>query len=545
MYHIDLTGFMMPKLGLKCFLGSFLLSLAAVFVATKAYLVMSLNEQATEEQEVATVESRDIELFASNEDNDPLYDKFNRLKGTVSSGEISDTEESDVSAAKTSDIPLYSPEIESQETDEEAFIVADTNTVEEEQFSDDDAFIVAETDSAAPESLSVSESSADEEDTEELQIADAAQAPVFAIPLVHNFDTNTVDIAVSHESDESQIAMSSSSVAVGNLGLKNQAPVAKTSSSIGNAQDISADDLGSPWEVAKTSNSHTSKNSLNLLDENDQADTHTAKSGQETQVAYKMQKNLLIPIPEEIMNEKNLTPQLSSSAENKKLEDELRAKKTLPALNQPNSDSSDLQTDNRAKKSSGHISVDDDIPDLTSPTKSSTEEEQSSKSLSDSIAAWFSSSKPKTSQDNIRAVDKPSSSDSQSRSNIDQSNSIFNKLLGAKKNNVTPTELKLSFQPNRAEISGQTLEWLHAFADNAVKYENVVVEIRIDKAAPYELQQKRLRLLYRILANNNVDYNKINIIFTNREPNSFIIRNVRYATEEEQAKNVKTYNPWY
>ena len=543
----------MPKLGLKCFFGSFLLSLAAVFVATKAYLVMSLNEQASEEQDVATIESKDIELFASNEENDPLYDKFNRLKHSDSSQEISGTEETDISATKTSDTPLYSPEIESQETDEEAFIVADTSIVEEEQLSDDDAFIVAETDSVASEAFIASESSANEEDTAELQIADASQAPIFAIPLVHNFDTNASNVAVSHESDESQIAMSSSSVAVGNLGLKKQAPVAKTASSIGNAQDISADDSASPWEVAKTSNSHASKNSLNSYTEDyqsnegasDQPQTNANKSGQEKQIAYKMQKNLLIPIPEEIMNDKNLTPQLSSSAENKKLEEELRAKKTLPAINQPNSDSADLQADDRSKPSSGHISVDDDIPDLTSPTKNSSEEEQSSKSLSDSIAAWFSSSKPKTSQDNIKAVDKPSSSDSQSRSNIDQSNSIFNKLLGAKKNNVTPTELKLSFQPNRAEISGQTLEWLHAFADNAVKYENVVVEIRIDKAAPYELQQKRLRLLYRILANNNVDYNKINIIFTNREPNSFIIRNVRYATEEEKVKNVKTYNPWY
>ena len=91
----------------------------------------------------------------------------------------------------------------------------------------------------------------------------------------------------------------------------------------------------------------------------------------------------------------------------------------------------------------------------------------------------------------------------------------------------------MAFQPNRAEISGQTLEWLHAFAENVVKYENVIIEIRISNTAPTILQQKRLKLLYRILANNGVDYEKINIIFTDREPNSFIIRNVRYATEEE------------
>ena len=55
-----------------------------------------------------------------------------------------------------------------------------------------------------------------------------------------------------------------------------------------------------------------------------------------------------------------------------------------------------------------------------------------------------------------------------------------------------------------------------------------------------------LNLLYSILVNNGVDYNKINIIFTDREPNSFIIRNVRYASEEDAINaHKKAYNPWY
>ena len=76
--------------------------------------------------------------------------------------------------------------------------------------------------------------------------------------------------------------------------------------------------------------------------------------------------------------------------------------------------------------------------------------------------------------------------------------------------------------------------------------EDVFIEIRIDKSAPYALQEKRLKLLYKILAGNGVDYHKINIIFTDREPNSFIIRNVRYASEEEKVKAMKRAdNPWY
>ena len=58
--------------------------------------------------------------------------------------------------------------------------------------------------------------------------------------------------------------------------------------------------------------------------------------------------------------------------------------------------------------------------------------------------------------------------------------------------------------------------------------------------------QKRLNLLYTIFANNGVNYDKINIIFTARDPNSFIIRNVKYAVENNAAKAAeKTKGPWY
>ncbi|MBO6281665.1 MAG: hypothetical protein J6N49_03935 [Alphaproteobacteria bacterium] len=538
----------MPKYGLKCFLGSFLLSLAAVFVATKAYLVMSLKDKAAEEIANTDIETKNIELFASNEDTDPLYEKFNNLQHS-SAAERRDTKMSsnaldlDEIAA---DAPLSEP-VEEDLADENNLIVADDDSdikdIIPSEEEDDDMLIVAAnevtTDEPTPETNATSET------TDELVIADASTAPVFSIPLIHNYDTGTADVSVSNEADNSQIALSSHNVAVGNLGTQNRAAVTDTAVSIGNSKTVAISDADSPWDVAETANKHAGKNSLGAYTKNTEASGQSNQnSSGEKHVAYKMQKNLLIPIPDEIMNDKNLTPQFSTSAENKKLEDELRAKKTLPALDSHGDEDfspSATNEDNSAVSTeTAPVSVDKDAPELLD-TSDSSEESQSSRSLSESIAAWFSSSKPKSSDDNIKAPDKSSSS---SRSNGDQSNSIFNKLLGAKKSNVTPTELKLSFQPNRAEISGQTLEWIHAFADNAVKYENVVVEIRINKSAPYELQQKRLRLLYRILANNGVEFNKINIIFTEREPNSFIIRNVRYATEEEKAKNVKTYNPW-
>ena len=518
----------MPKFGLKCFVGSFLLSLAAVFAATKAYLVMSAADYKQTDTIVNEVKPRNIELFASNEENDAIYEKFKQLEKADTENKVSDQKEENTKdvSADTSD---------KTETNEENLLIADDDAFEDTIVSAETQDVSEETVIAENDEPETETSSESTTENEELQIADASEAPVFTIPLMHNFSPeDTQNVAVSSEASDSQVAFAPGSVALNNLGLKKQAAVTDETQSVGHAESDKNFDLDDPWDVAETGNKHANKNSLNAHADN--ANAEQPQPAQETKTAYKMQKNLLIPIPEDIANDRNLTPQFSSSEENKKLEEELRANKTLPSIDNSKDNNADGQSEN-------DILSGEDIPDLDGRAVSD-EDETVSKSLSDSIAEWFSNTKPKTSADDIKSKDKQSNA-SDALSNSDQSNSIFSKLLGAGKKNVTPTELKLSFQPNRAEISGQTLDWIKAFADNAVKYENVVVEIRIAKSAPYELQQKRLRLLYRILANNGVEYSKVNMLFTDREPNSFIIRNVRYATEEEKAKNVKTYNPWY
>lgn len=57
-----------------------------------------------------------------------------------------------------------------------------------------------------------------------------------------------------------------------------------------------------------------------------------AEDGKEVQVA-EMVKNILIPIPEDIMNDKNLTPQLVSPKKNKKQENEETAAESDTAEN--------------------------------------------------------------------------------------------------------------------------------------------------------------------------------------------------------------------
>ncbi|MBR5598889.1 MAG: hypothetical protein IKW39_02485, partial [Alphaproteobacteria bacterium] len=88
---------------------------------------------------------------------------------------------------------------------------------------------------------------------------------------------------------------------------------------------------------------------------------------------------------------------------------------------------------------------------------------------------------------------------------------------------ITPSELKLSFNNDRAEISGQTLRWIKAFSEKTNE-ESSFIQVMLDATASAELQRKRLNLLYTIFINNNVDLNKVDTVFSNVEPNTFIIR---------------------
>ncbi len=526
----------MPKLGLKCFLGSFLLSLVAVFAVTKAYFILSLDENSQREEYVDNLPTKNIELFAANEENDPLYDKFKSLDQHKELP-LAETEEQSLSLNSddtASEGVLYQPDASDN--------ISDTQEASAE-------IRISENEDLYVEDASVLEVADTKEDSDELQIADASDAPTFRIPLVHNYKTESGTVVFSDSADENQIAMASNNVSTDNLGADTYAavtePLANDEGYVGKSEfsaglSTEKTENQNPWEVAEISNDeNTAETSVNVYAAKHQDNIISPDQEVVEQPAeeYRMQKNIVIPIPENIANERNLTPQFSSSEENLKLERELRARHELPALDD----------DKYFGSSSNNQPNEEDSDDFQDFDESDEEDEETSKSLTDSIAEWFSGSKKKTSEDNISAPKnqtKKSSKNSQNREG-----SIFNKLLGIGKggdDNITPSELKLSFQPNRAEISGQTLEWLHAFADNSVKNEDVFIEIRIDKTAPYALQEKRLKLLYKILANNGVDYHKINIIFTDREPNSFIIRNVRYASEDDKIKAMKRAdNPWY
>ena len=544
----------MQKLNLKYFMGSFFLSLVAVFIATKVYIVMSLNAQ-TQEEKTAVIETKNIELFAATEENDPIYEKYKRLSaaeaplGTVDSVATNTGSASEENSE--SGTVLYA------ENDADDWIKGDENFAEQTDNNNLSTAFSTETTST----VDLAETVANTPKNDELQIADATTAPNFAIPLKHNFKIETGVVSISDEADSGQIALASKNVSIYNLGTENTAAVTEplasevendTLSSQSTAMDeetYTQEIEDNPWEVAETGNKHINKNTFGVKSEPLQKDVTLpdAQAKEEAKVAYTPQQNILIPIPEDILNDENLTPQFSTSKENLEIEQELRDKHQLPELlpeeRIQNRNGSSSGNNGSIRNADGTIQSIDDEKDFDGDDEETVDKnDEAAHGYLDRINSWFSGS--------IR--NKTDGSDAKSKkagsAGKDQQSSIFQRLLGKKEaqENIMPTELKLAFQPNRAEISGQTLEWLHAFADNAVNNENVVVEIRVDRSASFEVQQKRLKMLYKILEDSGVEQRKVNIMFTDREPNSFIIRNVRYATDEARIEATKhADNPWF
>ncbi len=250
-------------------------------------------------------------------------------------------------------------------------------------------------------------------------------------------------------------------------------------------------DAENPWVVAK--GAAKPKNEMVMMQEyykKEEQEINKAlnpekKRNGEVKFAAGTVKNLLIPIPEEILNEDDLTPQLSYSPKEE------------------------------TKK------------DISSVQASVKEESKDKNNILSSLNNIFSTKLPQTERQTKKTKEI---SDKQPKKNL-------NKRIGK----IMPTEMRLSFQPNRAEISGQTLRWIQAFATKAANDQNTAIEIRIDGTSSMKLQQKRLNLLHNILTNKGVEYSKINTVFTNREPNSFIIRTITLSSFN-QGNTVKTNN---
>ncbi|MCM1323715.1 MAG: hypothetical protein NC218_06100 [Acetobacter sp.] len=292
-----------------------------------------------------------------------------------------------------------------------------------------------------------------------------------------------------------------------------------------NLEEESLDDISendTPWAVVKGGRHIKNKKLLEEIEEQERgaipqlADdfTLTLEDSEESsyRVAEKIKSSLLFPIPSEILNDENLTPTFIKK--NKTPNKTIQKKQTSPKAAQ--------------KK--------EDLTIITKIPTPETEKEDTSKTLLGSITSWFTSSTP--SEETTKQKKAPSYSSQEQTSTSKQQRPTnnnefvnFYKTLqetsAAHQNNtIIPTELKLSFQPERAEISGQTLRWLKAFSE-AAQDDATYLQIRLDVSASTELQRKRLNLLYTIFMNNGVDFKKIDTVFSLTEPNAFIIRTLK------------------
>ena len=300
-----------------------------------------------------------------------------------------------------------------------------------------------------------------------------------------------------------------------------------------------------PWVVAKSNG--VSRNKLADKDFAGKTNTEIAqvlspqtdRSG--VKIASETVKNLIIPIPGEIMNDENLTPKLAYPSTSEDAEKERAIDKELKEQ-----EKSSKTAENKKLLSPIEEDVDLDAPEIqvtpitkpvTTASKPETKTEEPKEKAPDkggimnALNSIFTTSQKIVSDAKEKAIAKA------------QAKRSFRKRLAKDRPvSIMPTEIKLSFQPNRAEISGQTLRWVQAFASKAAETPDIALEIRIDGNSSVNLQQRRLNLLHSILTNKGVEHGKINTVFTTREPNSFILRTVNLGNNSQGINKGETNN---
>lgn len=288
---------------------------------------------------------------------------------------------------------------------------------------------------------------------------------------------------------------------------------------------LSKDD--SPWVVTKSNSKIKNKILAETIELQNQPTLFTENISQMTQrdsevsykVAEKIKQSIIFPIPDEILNDENLTPTFIR----RDTPTTVQIPISTPAV--PVVEKKTVVTK----------------PRVTTPQPSKDNEEN--KSLLNSISAWFNDPINTDHQSaTAKKQDAPSYSSLYSKptpvqkemteeSKSDRLGQLYESLQATKQEHaqrrILPSELKLAFQPERAEISGTTLQWLKAFSE-ATFEKDIYLEVRLNASTASELQKRRLNLLYSIFMNNGVDFAKVNTVFSQIEPNALIIRVRRF-----------------
>ena len=91
---------------------------------------------------------------------------------------------------------------------------------------------------------------------------------------------------------------------------------------------------------------------------------------------------------------------------------------------------------------------------------------------------------------------------------------------------IMPMDLKVSFYPNAADFSGQTIKWLKVFTHKALQDPRYVIEVRLSNENLL-LQQKRLFVIQKILANSGLSSHQLVVDYVKRPKDILVLRMVK------------------
>ncbi len=342
------------------------------------------------------------------------------------------------------------------------------------------------------------------------------------IPIMYNGSTQTLaDISIDNPDNLNNVAMKISN-----------APIESMSNNISSDKETSSEDkkwrqmTDNPWLVARSNGSKKNKFSeknLGTVDDQNIEDTlNIQKPKKGVDLASETVKNLVIPLPEKLAGDENLMPKLAYPEDSS----DAKKEKAMNALS--------LRQEKEKEQHKLLTPIEEDEEDISmAPPEEETIEKPKNKGLFSSIKSLWSD-KTEDLREKLENAANKAKAKLTARKNLKLAADANRRI------SIVPKEIRMSFQPNKAEISGQTLRWVQAFATKAAQEESVYLEVRVDASRPTTLQKRRLNLLYNILTNKGVEYSKINIVYTSREPNSFILRMVNMGeTEGKIAKKIK------
>ena len=218
----------------------------------------------------------------------------------------------------------------------------------------------------------------------------------------------------------------------------------------------------------------------------------------------------LIPVNEQMEVERKLT---GSTAQTQKIYNQVTKKATSSV--QKNSD--------KTKKQSLTASTDDEISNILAggETQQPAEVEVGKKKpLLLPLKGVKKTVKVETSEDIIP------------RPRLKTYSSVYaDKVLEAAQTNqelplIMPMDLKVSFYPNAADFSGQTIKGLKVFTHKALQDPRYVIEVRLSNENLL-LQQKRLFVIQKILANSGLSSHQLVVDYVKRPKDSLVLRMVK------------------